>query len=282
MMMIRRVCLLLLAVALLIILGFSTDKVKGFREELPPELVRAEALMVDPALLKSVSGEFKGLLADYLLLKVAVFLGGDEKATSTDWESLYLLLKQAMALDPYFYQNTYLIQGNLVWKKDMAGKAIELLKMQSEYRYWDWEPDWFIGFNYLHFFHDNSKALHHLEKASKIPGAAPIAGLIAARIARGQGNTLTAISMLKTMAEATNKEDFKKILEKRLEAYIGQYKIEQGIERYRSRFGRRPAVLIELVSRGILEALPKTPSGKDYQYNPESGEVFFDQTGAFK
>jgi hypothetical protein len=213
---------------------------------------------------------------------VAVFLGGDEKATATDWESLYLLLKQAMALDPYFYQNTYLIQGNLVWKKGMAGNAIELLKMQSEYRSWDWEPDWFIGFNYLHFFHDNSNALLHLEKASRTPGAVPIVGLIAARIAQGQDNTLTAISMLRTMAEATEKEDFKGILEKRLEAYIGQYKIEQGIENYESRFGRRPAVLDELVSRGILEALPTTPLGMNYHYNPESGEVFFDQTGAFK
>ena len=37
---------------------------------------RAEALMVSPTLLKVVSGEFKGLWADYLLMKASVFLGG--------------------------------------------------------------------------------------------------------------------------------------------------------------------------------------------------------------
>ena len=73
----------------------SAAKIKDFRKQLPVELVRREATMVDQNFLKIISGEFKGVLANYLLLKAAIIDGGKpEKMTIEDWDAVYILYKR--------------------------------------------------------------------------------------------------------------------------------------------------------------------------------------------
>jgi tetratricopeptide (TPR) repeat protein len=50
-------------------------------------------------------------------------------------------------------------------------------------------------------------------------------------------------------------------------------KLEDAIERYRQKFGRLPEELTQLVRSGILDSIPKDLDGKDYFYNPQTGEV---------
>ncbi|MFH1293044.1 MAG: hypothetical protein ABIJ44_02820, partial [Pseudomonadota bacterium] len=84
----------------------SASKVKRYQGHIPSSQ-RASALMVSPALLEIGAGEFKGLLADYLLLKASVFLGGRYETTDSDREAVYTLFRQSLALDPYFFQTCY-------------------------------------------------------------------------------------------------------------------------------------------------------------------------------
>jgi hypothetical protein len=278
----RNVFFYLLFLASISVLVFSTARVIQVRKNLPPDFARADALMVHPVLLKVLSGEFKGLVADYLHMKIAVFLGGNETVTPHDFETLYLMAKQSLALDPYFYQNTYFLQGYLVWKKEMAGKVIDLLKIQAKHRFWDWEPNWFIGFNYLHFFRDRVNAYRYLETASKNSNAPTIVGALAARLAQDQHGTQVAIAMLKTMIDGSDDEDYKKVLAFRLQSYIGIYQIEQALDVYQKRYKRLPETLGDLVETGIIDRLPLRPDGKSFFYNAESGAVLYDGSAAFK
>ncbi len=256
----------------------SSKMVKEYRQQLPPELVRREALAVDPGVIKAVSGEFKGLAADYLLIKAAVIDGGEpEKMTDQDWHAIYVLYKQSMALDPWFYSTAYYTQGNLVWREGMAKKAIEILELSGAHRTWDWAPKWFLGFDYANFLNDNAKAAAYLYEAAKIPHAPPVFGILAARLVQNQGRTLTAITMLKAMYDQTDNEEFKEILKMRIEAHTGLYRLEQAISLYQKKYSALPESLDALVTAGILAALPDNPFFEGYIYDPATGKVDYGQ-----
>ena len=155
---------IILWILLLVCYGISFSKLHDLRGNLPPETKRAQALAIDPTLLKVISGPFQGLVADYLNLKDSIFMGGAFDVTEEDWEAVYTLLKQSLYLDPFFFQNGYYIQGLLSWRKGMHEKANDLLKYHAEHRYWDWEPMFYVGFNCFYYLKDNQSAAMYMKQ----------------------------------------------------------------------------------------------------------------------
>jgi hypothetical protein len=229
--------------------------------------------MVSPALLEIAAGEFKGLLADYLLLKASTFLGGRYQTTDSDREAVYTLFRQSIALDPYFFQTCYYIQGYLPWEGKMPKKAIELLEICKTHRYWDWNPCFFIGFDYFYFLHDNLAASKYLMEGSKRPDAPLLLGMLGARLAQKGGQTEAAIIFLKTMYETADNKDTKKQIKQRIKALTGVLILEKGIEQFKERFGHPPKKLEELLTAEILEQLPQNPYQTPYTY--ENGQIGF-------
>ena len=255
-------------------LGVATSQIKSHRAQLPPALVSRQAVLASTKFMKVVSGEFKGVLADFLLLKGMIIDGGQpEKMTPQDWDAVYALYKQSLELDPYFYQTAFYIQGNLFWTKGMVEKAVELLKISADHRPWDWAPLWYIGFDYAYFLNDKTLAASYFYKASKLPGAPESFVIIAARLAKAGGDTLTSIAMLKTMLDQTDDEKVRKILEDRITAHLGVLQIENAIQNFRKNYGRLPKSLEELIDTGILNKLPDNAYSDSYKYDAKTGEV---------
>jgi tetratricopeptide (TPR) repeat protein len=256
--------------------GVTTQRVQEIRRELPAEQLRAQALMVNPDLLKIISGEFKGLLADYLLLKASVFLGGAWETTAEDWEAIALMFKQSLVLDPFFFQTGYYIQGNLAWRQGMHAKAVDLLELHADHRDWDWEPRFYVGFDYFYYLRDAEQAATHFNIASAIPGAPPIVGTLGARLLHRSSQTEAAITMLKAMYQRTDNPQARQALSQRLQAYQGVHVIEHAISQYMAKFDHPPGSLDELLTVGILDALPVNPLGDTFHYEPDSGRVNID------
>ena len=276
--MIAKKVLTITGIALLVTAyGFSYSSVVSYRDKQPRETKRAQALAVDARVLKIISGPFKGIMADYLLLKASIFMGGAWEVTPEDWNAVYLLLKQSLALDPLFFQTGYYTQGLLAWRKGMHEKAVELLKYHAEKRYWDWEPMFYLGFDYFYYLKDNEKAVKYMRMAAERPGAPLIATTLAARLAQRGGQTLTAIALLKEMYAQANSKALKDLYAKRLKAHLAIYEIEQTIERFRREKGHNPGSLEELVGSGILPALPDNPFGDHFIYESDTGRVYFDK-----
>jgi len=255
----------------------TNSRVKGYRDNIPAENQRAEALMVSPTLLKVISGEFKGLWADYILLKASIFLGGYYESTPEDWDAIYLMFKQSLTLDPYFFQTCYYIQGLLSWREGMHEKAIELLKYSEKSRDWDWEPKFYIGFDYSYFLHDNSEAARWMARAAELPNAPPIVATLGARLAQREGKTETAIAILHLMYDRAKDEKHKKLLENRINAHIGILTLERAISAYKQTHGEIPDSLDTLIHKGLLKQMPENPFGDTYLYDAETGRVFFDE-----
>lgn len=274
----RKIVLFCVVFLVLILYGISFTQVTRIRANLPAETKRAQALAIDPTLLKVISGPYKGLMADYLNIKAAVFMGGSWQVTEEDWEAVYTLLKQSLFLDPLFFQTGYYTQGLLAWRQNMHRRATEMLLYHAEQRYWDWEPMFYVGFNYFYYLKDNESAAKYLKLSAERPGAPPIAASLAARIAQKAGQTITAIGLLKTMYENAEEGPIKEQYEKRLQAHLAVFEIEKALNTYRQNHGRLPEKLDDVVADGILDKLPDNPFGGPYIYDPQNGMVFIEET----
>ena len=268
-----------IALFTLLMTGFviSYTAVNTHRDVLPAENQRAEALMVSPTLLKVVSGEFKGLWADYLLMKASVFLGGAWEITPEDLEVVYLLFKQSLALDPYFFQTCYYTQGILSWRKGWHAKAVELLKISEKHRPWDWEPAFFLGFDLFYYLKKNKEAAEYMQASARRPGAPPIVATLGARLAQKTGQNEMAIALLKYTYEKMDNQESKQHVKERIQTHLGIRQLERAIAQYKNRYGEKPARLDQLVTTGIIAQLPENPYADSFFYDPETGALSFDQ-----
>lgn len=274
----KKIILSILFVIVLIGYVASAIKMQGLRDRLDPTQT-VSALLVRPEVLEIASGEFSSLMADYLLLKASVYLGGRNSTPTSSKKTVSALFRQAATLDPYFFQTCFYVQGYLPWwKGDMPKDAIEILEVFKKHRYWDWQPAYFIGFDYFYFLKDNLTASKYLIDLSKNfeSTSSYFFGLLGARLSQRGGQTKASITFLKTMLTKTDNEAAKKEIEQRIAALEGILKLEKAMAQFKSMFlGRPPDTLDQLVEAGILEELPVNPNRLDGAYLYENGQIDF-------
>ncbi len=265
--------LILLVPPLVALHMLATDRVQTLRNTIEFQNTINAPLLPNNAL-KIIAGEFKGLVADFLMLEISAFTdAGGEGKTDEDWDRIALHYGQAMALDPYFAQTYRMVQAFLPLKGKIR-EANELLDIARQHLTWDWYPAFFMGFNYFHDLHDYAMASQYITEASKIKGAPPLLATLGARLAQKSGQTVTAIGFLKTMLRNPDYDDnAKALLTARLGVLEGVLLLERAIEVYTRKFGRPIATLEDLVTAGILKELPLHKEGGQYDYR--DGKVIF-------
>jgi len=141
-------------------------------------------------------------------------------------------------------------------------------------------PDqWIFPFEAGHYAQragDYETARKYYEKTSKIPGAPDIAKRL---YAAAGFRVMDLEESWKTWLEVYNTardERTKKIAGKHLyqvKSMSDLNLLKGAVQAFRDRFQRLPAGLEDLVRVGLLASLPKDLDGKDYIYNPETGEI---------
>ena len=268
-------------IAFLLVLGLAlygtaATQVQTSRDRLDPTQM-ISALQMRPEVLEILSGEFRALLADYLLLKASVYLGGREEATNAQKNAVSTLFRQSAKLDPYFFQTCYFVQGYLPWwKGTFVNEAIEALELFNAYRVWDWQPGFFLGFDHLYFLKEPLSASRYLMEASKRPKAPSLLGFLGARLSQKRGQTAASIKFLKAMHASEKKQTVKADIERRIAALEGILILDKAIAKFRSLFfGHPPDTLERLVETGILERLPENPLRADKMYLYNNGKIDF-------
>lgn len=225
-----------------------------------------------------VVGEYKGLLADYLLLEAGSFIGSNQKGSRDDWRHVYRVLKQSLALDPYFMQSYLYAQGNLPWEARMVQETIELLDIAALHRNWDWRPGYFAGFDYYYFLNDFAKAGERFLKTAQVPHAPVLLAVLGGRMSMKGDKTETAIALLQSMLNNPQLEDASvQEIQWRIEALKGVMALDKAIGQYQRTFHSYPAALTDLVEEDIIPSLPHNPYGESFIYNPQTGRVAFDK-----
>ena len=120
---------------------------------------------------QAMSFEFKGVAADFLLLKSITFMGmkliENQNPSTEEWRLMYDMLDRVTDLDGRFWDPYVLAEMMLVWQGGMIDEGNELLKKAVEHRPEDHRPLSYIGFNYFYFHNNAEKAAGYLRQAAQ-------------------------------------------------------------------------------------------------------------------
>lgn len=213
----------------------------------------------------------------YLAANLAGFralVASTEKMTADNYRILGIVQSDLSLLNPAHEDNYYIAAAILPWNREVDA-AQSILRRASEARPFDWSPAFYFAFNAMHFKKDPVEgadwlriaAEHTRDEMTKIQ----LQQLAARWVAKGEDKQL-AIRMHRALAKESHHAAFARFLERRATRLENIYSLEDAVIRFSESSGRAPATLEELVTAGILPALPEDPFGMPYALN-EKGEV---------
>jgi hypothetical protein len=158
---------------------------------------------------------YRQCVADLFWFK-ALQIIGSKTITEGQYHDLYDTLDMTTTLDPkfeavYIYGGTFLsVMGNLP-KESQA-----LLYKGDKALPNNWQILFSIAFNDYIYFQNYASAAKNMEKVAALPGAPPIAAMLASRLHIEAGNPSMAIAFLIHMIQTTKDEAVKKSLLQRI------------------------------------------------------------------
>jgi hypothetical protein len=244
-----------------------SDRVAGKIEELA-QLPRGEVLR--PALLG-----YHHLGADILWLRTLQVLG--KKKNSVDehvW--LYHAMDVITTLDP-LYAYVYYVGGVVL--TDMAGRADlsnQLLEKGYAENPSEWNLPFLLGYNHYFVLGDSAKGAEYIGRAAKILGAPGFLPGLATRMYAESGDPDVALQFLEAMwRENPDVAAREKLKERASEVMIERdlRRLDAAIQRYQQTEHKYPKTLSDLISSGILPAIPEEPFGGAYLLDSGTGQV---------
>ncbi len=121
------------------------------------------------------------------------------------------------------------------------------------------------------------QAAAYFDRAAKAPGAPPALFRLKAGMTALSGNLREAIARWKDVLDDPRNDDGARAIATRqirtLTVRADVQDLDAAVAAFRSRLGRSPRSLDELVRAGIVRAMPQDPDGHAYVYDPSSGAV---------
>ena len=229
----------------------------------------------DGQYMKIASLGYRQLLADLLWIQ-AIQVMGEKKVSDSNGRWLYRALDIVTTLDPKFvraYEAGGLALTTLVVLPEESNR---LLEKGMQHNPTEWKLPFLVGINYYYEFYDDAKAADYISQASRLPNAPSSLPTLAANLYVSAHSPQQAVNLLAAVHQETTDESAKTLLEIRLKIAMTERDLsllEQAIDRYRNMKGANPLRLDELVSAGLLSALPVEPAGGRYTYDAKTGAV---------
>jgi hypothetical protein len=232
---------------------------------------------VPPQLAKIGSLEFKGVVADYLMLQAMTFMGErigeNRKLSPQEWQHLHRLLMKITIIDPAFWDPYVLAETMLVWQAGMIEETNELLLAAAQHRPWDYRPYYFLGFNSFYFKKDVVRGAEYLRKAARKPNCPDYLRSLAARLSLYSNETAVGILFLEDLIQETSQEESRAYLGKRLAALRAIRILEKAVDEYAATLHKNPAIVADLLQHGFLDEIPAEPYGGEWVIM-ENGRVY--------
>jgi len=224
-----------------------------------------------------VAMEFKGIVSDFLFVKVSTFLGGkfikNEKLESKHADYIFNSVDVITDLDPWFWDAYLFADMLLTWDFRKIDMANQLLLKAREYRTTDFKVPYHIGFNYFYFLKDNMNGAKYMMEAARLPGSPAYLPGLAARLSVYQNQYGPAILFLGETLKKTQNPGLAKQIEIRLKTIIILDKLEKAVQEFKGIYGFFPFKIAELVDRGLIKKIPQDPYGGEFTIL-KNGRVF--------
>jgi tetratricopeptide (TPR) repeat protein len=244
-----------------------------------------ELLLRSGKLLKRLSLGYDSLLADIYWTRTVQYNGGVIERGEKDFTLLAPLLDVTTDLDPRL-DVAYRYGAIFLSEKIPAGagrpdQAIALVRKGIATNPTNWRLYYDLGFVYYWYLRDYQKAAQTFWDGSKIPGALPWMSAMAAHIAGSGGSRETSRFMWGQIYETTPDISVRANALAHLQALRTLDDLDalkNFAETYKTRTGRAPTSMQDLVDAHIILGIPQDPGGYPYildangdpAVNPES------------
>lgn len=262
-------------VGLLAVLCAGIVSLKLAVERIPRKKIPGASIIYIPSgkYLKFATFGYSSLVADLVYIWAIQYY---TTYTIVDrFQNLEHIFSIIAELDPRFtdpYEIGALIAVNEAKDLELAYKILDLGLGKN--------PDqWIFPFEAGHYAQrarDYETARKYYEKAMSIPGAPDLAKRL---YAAAGFKVMDLEESWKTWLEIYNTaqdDRTRKIAGKHLyqvKTAMDTNILKEAVQRFRDRYQRLPAALSELVRFGIVRSLPQDLDGKDYIYDPKTGEI---------
>jgi len=224
-----------------------------------------------PEFVKRASLGYSGLLADIYWMRVVQYFGRKHQRDSMEYKALAPLLDITTTLDPhlvvaYEWGSTFLNQPPPSGAGDDAA-AVALIRKGIRNNPNEWHLYFTLGFIQYLGQHDYLGAAKTFEEGSKVPNAHPWMRLMAAKMLTDAGSIETARYMWQNIYNESTDESLKQNAELHLACLAVDEeipKLESVLSEFHQYTGRNPSAWSDLISAGLLHAIPRDPTGAPY------------------
>jgi hypothetical protein len=225
--------------------------------------------------LKPVLLGYHHFAADLLWLRTLQTIG-QRSVTSLEYEWLYHALDVITTLDPrydYAYQAGGIILTEFAERVDLSNR-LYIKGMEANPTVW--QLPFYLGYNHFFYLHDDAKAGEYMLRASGLPGRPHFLPFLATRLAAAGGSPEVALDFLGEMLRQTEDVQIKEQIELRIKELIIERDLrmlEDAVQRYTQFAGKPPVNLQQLLTAGLLTAIPGEPFGGEYRYDAKTGGI---------
>jgi len=263
-----------IALLLFVVLGFGGVWRLQERIDAQQRAVETEddqVMLRSSKLVKGLSLEYAPLVADIYWTRVVQYFGNKHAGQQLDLRLLWPLLDVTSVLDPhlmpvYHFGSMFLSDAapRGAGRPDLAAELLERgLRANPD----EWRLYYDLGFVYYFDMKDYPKASAAFYEGSKNPKALFWMKMMAAKIATEGDSTETSNFLWQDIYNTTNDPSVKEHALMHLQLLRAQEDckhIDLAADEYQKQFGRRPALMSELVLSGLLLGEPVDPLGYPY------------------
>jgi hypothetical protein len=221
--------------------------------------------------------EFKGLVSDFLYLKISTYIGGKimnrNMMDSSHADFFYEAANIITDLDPYFWDAYLMISMFLAWDFGRVDLANKLLEKATIHRTWDYKPPYYLGFYSYYFLKDNATASKYLMEAAKRGGGGSFLAPLATRLSVYQNDLTPAILFLKEQLGSTQDPVMSKHLKTRLQVILTLDRLEKKVMEFKKHHGHYPEKITDLIAAKLIDHIPEDPYGGKFYIKPD-GHVY--------
>lgn len=258
----KKFIILLLLVLLIANFAYRIDLEKS-----PHELIGELMYFPSGVALKALSTGLYAVLADFVWLRFIQYYG-QHRQTDRHFEYMYHILDILTTLDSRFIYAYTL--GGLMLTHDakMPEQARMLIKKGMRTHPDEWRIPFIYAFIHYVFLKEYTVAQTYFRISAQKPGAPDYPKRWAAFTAyKRLGDWKTALALWIDLYKATENPEEKQIALMYIQGIkmkMDMALLDEKIEEFRKKMGRRPREIKELVIHGLIDSIPPEPHGEKY------------------
>ncbi len=235
----------------------------------------APVYLPDVRFLRLASLGYENAIADVLWFRTINYFGAHFRGNRL-YPWLSRMCDLVTDLDPRA-EHVYRFGGFILpWEAQLPDEGIRLLEKGVQQFPDSWQLNFYLGFSKFYFKDDVDGALPYMRRAAELPDAHPSVTRLAALLYTQKYGSDTASEFLEELRDSGGAGGMEGVIDERLKDLDHSEHIsllQEGVQRYRARFGHAPTDLQALVSAGLIERIPTEPFGHHYLYDPAKDEV---------